>query len=380
MPAAKVALKDQLFNRAGVARVAADIAAVEPGFPVDRFVDTVTGRFAELELKQRIAWISECLGTHLGGGYRHRLATLIASLPEPCDPTLGDGDFGDFIYAAYSDFVATHGCTVEHLDASLEALREITTRFSAEDAIRPFINAFPEHTLKVLSDWADDPHYHVRRLCSEGTRPRLPWSKRLTTPLDAAVPILDKLHTDRTRFVTRSVANHLNDIGKDDPDLVADMLDRWRATGLQAGREMDYIVRHSTRSLVKLGNERALRLIGVGPADDVAVAELACTAEVAIGGDLAFSFQVVAPRTRRGDLVVDYRISFPGPTGRIGQKIYKLRRLQPTADGQPLTVEHRHWLRADMTTRRIVAGAHQLDVLLNGRPVATVPFTVTDPL
>jgi 3-methyladenine DNA glycosylase AlkC len=259
----RVALKDQLFHRGNVARIAAELAAVDPGFDAERFTERVVERFGELELKQRIAWIAVCLSDQLPGDYRDAVGVLLASLPAPCDPTLGDGDFGDFIYAPYSRFVADHGCTPTDLEFSLNALCEITTRVSAEDAIRRFINTFPDQTLAVIIGWCEHPHYHVRRLCSEGTRPRLPWSTRLTTPTSAAVPILDTLYADRSRFVTRSVANHVNDIAKHDPGLAIDLLERWRAEERQQPRELDYVIRHATRSLVKDGNSRAFAMLGV---------------------------------------------------------------------------------------------------------------------
>jgi 3-methyladenine DNA glycosylase AlkC len=141
-----VALKDQLFHHGNVARIAAELAAVDPGFDAERFTERVVARFDELELKQRIAWIAVCLADQLPGDYRDAVEVLLVSLPVPCDPTLSDGDFGDFIYAPYSQFVANHGCTPTDLEFSLNALCEITTRFSAEDAIRPFINTFPDQT------------------------------------------------------------------------------------------------------------------------------------------------------------------------------------------------------------------------------------------
>ncbi len=143
-------LKDQLFHRANVARVASEIAAVHPCFEAEAFVEETVARFPELELKQRIAWISGCLSRYLPGDFRAAVAVLVAALPPPCDPSKGDGDFGDFIYAPYSHFIAERGCRPEHVAFSLETLREITTRFSAKDAIRPFLNRFPNETLEAL--------------------------------------------------------------------------------------------------------------------------------------------------------------------------------------------------------------------------------------
>lgn len=247
----RVLLKDQLFNHDKVTRVAAEISGVSQTFDAAAFVHEATSRLPGLELKQRLEWITDCLERHLPRDFGRAVDLMVASLPAPCDPSRTDGDFGDFIYAPYAEYVARHGCTRELFAFSLATLRLLTTRFSAEFAIRAFIDAFPEETLHVLTEWTDDEHYHVRRLCSEGTRPRLPWARRLSTPVDYAVPLLERLHADATRCVTRSVANHVNDISKVDPDLAVDLLRRWRSRGAQGIKEMDYIVRHATRSLVR---------------------------------------------------------------------------------------------------------------------------------
>jgi 3-methyladenine DNA glycosylase AlkC len=255
------ALKDRLFNRAKVTRLASELSSAHRGFAAAEFIEEVMSRLHELELKQRIAWITDCLENQLPRDYRRAVNVMVRALPAPCDPDRLDGDFGDFIYAPYSEYVARHGCTRDDLGFSLAALREITTRFSAEFAVRAFINAFPDETLTTLAEWTTDEHYHVRRLCSEGTRPRLPWAGLLATPPHYAIPLLDHLYTDATRFVTRSVANHVNDISKVEPDLAMDTLQRWRGSGRQRAMELDYIVRHATRTLAKQRNARALDLL-----------------------------------------------------------------------------------------------------------------------
>jgi 3-methyladenine DNA glycosylase AlkC len=254
-------LRDRLFTRAKVAALATELNRVHRAFPRAVFVDQVMSRLPALGLKQRIGWITDCLEIHLPDDYRRAVNAILRSLPAPCDPDLLDGDFGDFIYAPYSEYVARRGCTRDDLGFSLAALREITTRFSAEFAVRTFINAFPGETRNTLAEWTADQHYHVRRLCSEGTRPRLPWASRLATPVDYAVPLLEDLHLDPTRFVTRSVANHVNDISKLDPDLAVDILQRWMSASRQGDKEIDYVVRHATRTLTRQGNARAMELL-----------------------------------------------------------------------------------------------------------------------
>ncbi len=258
----KFSLKDSLFNRTKVEKIASEIHTVFPDFDRVGFVSQTVGKFPELELKARISWIADSLTSFLPTDFRAAVGILLAALPPACDPTLRDDDFGDFIYAPYSEFVVRHGCTTSDLDFSLQALKAITTRFSAEDAIRYFINAFPSETMGVLSVWAQDAHYHVRRLASEGTRPKLPWSQKIVLNPGAAAPILDTLFSDSTRFVTRSVANHLNDISKTDPDFVLAKLAEWRDSGKQSDKEMAYIVTHSLRTLIKQGHEETLSFLG----------------------------------------------------------------------------------------------------------------------
>jgi 3-methyladenine DNA glycosylase AlkC len=259
--AQRIPLKDQLFTREKVELIAGEIERVHPAFRAGEFVAAVVARIPELELKARIDWITTCLEGHLPPDFRRAVGVLVGSLPAPVDPAHSDGDFGDFIYAPYAEYVARHGCTADDLEFSLAALREITTRFSAEFAIRPFLNLFPNQVLATLQVWTEDQHYHVRRLCSEGTRPRLPWARSLMLPHDVGIPLLDRLFADPTRYVTRSVANHVNDVSKKDPDLALDTLERWRSLGHQQPREMSYVIRHAARTLVRADHPRALDLV-----------------------------------------------------------------------------------------------------------------------
>ena len=259
--AQRIPLKDQLFTREKVELIASEIERVHPAFRGEKFVAAVIARFPQLELKARIEWIATCLERNLPPDFRRAVGVLVRSLPARVDPNLSDGDFGDFIYAPYAEYVARHGCTAEDLDFSLAALREITTRFSAEFAIRHFLELFPDQVLATLQIWTEDEHYHVRRLCSEGTRPRLPWALSLTLPHDVGIPLLDRLFADPTRYVTRSVANHVNDISKKDPALALDTLERWRSSGQQQLHEMGYVIHHAARTLVRAGHPRAVDLV-----------------------------------------------------------------------------------------------------------------------
>ncbi len=370
----KILLKDLLFNEAKVELVAGEIQDVYPLFKKDEFVRAVLKKFPELELKARISWIAACLKKYLSDDYERTVGILLTALPTHNDPNLSDGDFGDFIYAPYAEYVAKNGCSKKHLDTSLNALYEITQRFSAEDAIRYFINSFPKETLQQLSKWSTDAHYHVRRLCSEGTRPKLPWSQKINIPVTAPLPILDALFADKTRFVTRSVANHLNDISKTNPDLVMSALAKWQKSNKQQSKEMAYIIRHALRTLVKLGNPEALELLGVRHGAKVRASKFVVPEEVKMNTALEFSLTIHADEN--AEIIVDYILHFQNKAGKqSGKKVFKLKKFY-LAEGGTTTLIKRHLLREDMTTRKLFRGRNEIEIQINGRSSGKKPFAI----
>lgn len=370
--AEKVLLKDILFNKAKVEHLAGEIHRVHSSFPKNEFVRDVVAKFPELELKARIAWIAECLKKYLPSDYKRAVGILVKSLPSPNNPELADDDFGDFIYAPYAEYVAKNGCTKEHLQFSLGALYEMTQRFSAEDAIRYFLNAFPKETLKELLSWTNDSHYHVRRLCSEGTRPKLPWSQKINIPVSAPLSILDNLYTDKTRFVTRSVANHVNDISKIDADLAIDTLAKWQKADKQREAEMDYIIRHALRTLVKQGNPRAMKLLGFHHTSRVSVSKFVVPKKVKMNTALEFSFSIKSEEDT--DVIIDYILYFQNKAGKLNsKKVFKLTKLALTKNKHVL-VSKRHMLREHMTTRTLYPGRHEIEIQINGKIYASKSF------
>lgn len=390
------ALKDQLINRDKVALLAADLAEASRRaghrFDAEAFTDECAARFDELELKARMTWIVDRLRAHLptrGGGDPAAVAAavgiLVDALPPELGPSRSDDDFGDFIHQPYAQFVAETCRTAELLPLGLDALHEITRRFTAEFALRFFLDDFPGPTLARLETWSRDPNYHVRRLCSEGTRPLLPWAPRLTLDPAAALPLLDALAADPTRYVTRSVANHLNDIAKRDPDLVVSTLARWRdeAAAGRAVPDIAFITRNATRTLVKAGHASALALLGYDAGARLALAEVAVPGLVALGGSLDFAL-TLAGGGSAVPVVVDYAI-WPADAAVVkstglarGRKVFKLKQAVVPADA-PLRLAKRHPLRASMTTRRATTGPHVIEFLVNGRPRGRAEFTIAAP-
>lgn len=368
-------LKDQLFNADKVAYLSGLITKVHPSFPSKTFQADVVAKFPELELKERMAHITDCLRQHLPDDYLVAVDILVKSLPPELDPDLKDDDFGDFIFAPLSLFVALHGCTEEYLDVSMEALKECTKRFSAEYAIRFFINEFPEQTMAFLANQVDDRHYHVRRWASEGTRPKLPWAQALTIEYREPLPLLDALFFDNTRFVTRSVANHLNDISKLAPDLVVETLKRWQASEKQDPKEMAFITKHSLRTLVKQGHAEALELLGFPSQPDVEIAELRTTTPEVKVGD-AFEFTLVLISNTTQNLMVDYVMEFATSGKRARTKVFKLKQIKAKADNS-YTLAKKHKMKL-MTTRRLDLGTHTITLQINGQTYDSLSFELVE--
>ena len=241
-----------------------------------------------------------------------------------------------------------------------------------EDAIRAFIDAHPDATLAELTQWSTDSNYHVRRLASEGTRPKLPWSRRLTIDVTAPIPLLETLHADPTRYVTRSVANHLNDISKSHPELVLKLLREWKKAKRQTTKELDWISRHALRTLIKQGHAPALKFLGYrdNPKIEVADFELK-TSELKPGDSLELSFLVQAERSEK--LMIDYVIDFVKANGTTAPKVHKLKRLS-LSKGETAALNKRHRLHANATTYKLYPGRHAVTLQINGKPFGTLPF------
>jgi 3-methyladenine DNA glycosylase AlkC len=369
----RFSLKDHLFNRETMTRLGRLLDPVISGLTADRFVAEVMDGMGSLELKQRITHIAGIVDRYLPENFEQVVGSIRAALPPPLDPDLSDGDFGDFIFAPFGEIVVARGLDPESFELSMTAIKELTQRFSMEGPIRPFLDTYPERTLAVLREWAGEENYHVRRLVSEGTRPLLPWAPRIRLRPSDTVPLLDLLYGDPTRYVTRSVANHLNDIAKSEPELVLDTLKRWRAGGLQNERELDWMTRHALRTLIKRGHSGALELMGFSVNPDVSVGPIAIVpaGPVLIGDMLGFEFELTAHGEEK--LVVDYVIDFVKKDGATRPKVFKLASLDMAA-GETRLLTKRHRMPTHATTFTLFPGTHRLTVQVNGQAATATEF------
>ena len=370
----KFSLKDELFNTAKVQKIAREIKAVYPDFDQKEFEFNIVEQFPNLELKERMYHIRDMLAGYLPRDYKEAVDILLKALPSELNTNKYDNDFGDFIYASYSEYIATFGCNREVLYFSFQALREITKRFSVEFAMRDFINTYPEETFQMLELCSLSDNYHERRLASEALRPKLPWAKKINTEYDKAILILDNIFYDKARYVTRSVANHLNDISKIDEALVIATLKRWKASEKQNNKEMEYIITHALRTLIKQGNEKALLLLGYKKDPNILLSDLAFYQdEVPLGESLIFDFAIEAKEDC--DLLVDYIIHFKTKSGKTSPKVHKIKKLSLKA-GDSIKISKKHPFKANMSTRKLYFGEHKIELQINGVCYAANTFVL----
>lgn len=360
-------LAEQVFNAGSIGDLAREYAVL-PGFDGGRFRAEALAGLDGRGFMERLDWIANCIEAQMPGAFPAMAERLEAAMVPPLDPTRRDNDFGRFIHAVPGILAVRHGLE-DHHDRALDLLHAATQRFSMEYAIRPFLNRWPEETLARLDLWAGDPHYHVRRLVSEGTRPRLPWARNITLAPEVPLRFLDRLHADPARFVTRSVANHMNDLSKVMPEEVVARLTRWQEAERQAPKEMAWITRHALRTAVKRGERGALDLLGYR-AGAVRARLVGLPERVRIGEALPLAVEIEGDT--RLPVMVDYRLRFARPGG-TAEKVFKLKTgvVEP---GQVLRLEKRHRLKGDATTFRLHPGLHGVTVQVNGQDVAGGAF------
>ena len=323
-----------------------------------------------LELMQRGQCIADALHRHLPDNFGSAAAILHACLPTPNHTGLSG-----WALLSFNQYIAAHG-RVE-LQTALNLLKALTPHFTAEFGIRPFIAEEQETALAIISEWVTDANHHVRRLASEGTRPRLPWAMRLPALVrdpSPILPILEALIDDDEDYVRRSVANSLNDIAKDHPDLVADFVERHKPG---ASKNRLWLLKHASRTLIKKGHGKALANFGFTALPDVAVT-LALTSErVTFPGDLGLEIRLSNKGSAARPALIDYAIHHRKKDGSLSAKVFKGKSLMIKA-GESLTIEKRHAFRP-ITTRVYNAGGHRLEILLNGTSAASTDFDLVMP-
>ena len=358
----------------GVPRaIARQIKTVWPEFRNRQFLTDVLADFEELELMDRGRAIARALGSHLPADYPLALDILMRSIDEHRPGDAASGSMASFFFLPHTYFVAQFG--LGHFELSMAAQHRLTQLFTAEFSIRPFLLRYERESLELLREWTADPSEHVRRLLSEGTRPRLPWGQRLPTfQKDPAsvIALLELLKDDPEIYVRRSVANNLNDIGKDNPDVLLRVSRRWMKG---ASEQRQALVRHALRSLVKEGNADALGILGFGGKASVLVEDVRFVpGRVRRGGKVGVTFTLRSTSKRSQDLMVDLRVNFMKASGVPSPKVFRLKAIG-LAPGETAAFRKTVSL-AELTTRKHYAGSHEVSAQVNGKVFALGAFHV----
>lgn len=342
--------------------LAAQVSRHEPRFQAAFFLERAERGWDDLELMARGEHLARTLWEVAALPFPRLVGILVAELGPELERTEDNG-MAPFRHLPLSFLIARHG--LDHLEESLVAMHALTQRFTAEFCIRPFLERHRDPVMERLRAWANDPSPHVRRLVSEGTRPRLPWASRLRElqrDPSLSLPLLEALRDDPHPYVRRSVANHLNDIGKDHPGM---LLATARAWWTGAPPERRRLLEHALRTRIKGGDPDVLALLGYEATDSVKIAKVRISPRpVVLGGSIEVSFEIANTSRTARDLLVDLRLHAVKSDGSLRPKVFKMRRLS-LAPGASERLSSSISFRP-MTTRTHHPGRHRLEALVNG--------------
>ncbi len=363
-----------------IKRIASALSKVLTSFDEKQFISLSLNNLSQLELKERVQHLIKQLNTVLPANFPQAAQLLIQLIPHWDH---GDKDDALSSFAAWPiiDYIAEYG--LEYPVESLTALKALTELFSAEFAIRPFIINHHNYCQTQFELWITDDNEHVRRLVSEGTRPRLPWGMQLKQFIEDPSPnlsLLSHLHTDESLYVRRSVANHLNDIAKDNPEVVITICQQWQKTAIQKPDKanMDnsqWVIKHATRSLIKAGDQDAFALLGFTkePLISLSTIELA-NKNIALGDTLHFNFNLSSQSNSEQKLVIDFAIHFMKANGKQRAKVFKLKTFTLKAQ-EKISLSKNHSFKV-ITTRKYYCGEHFIEILINGKAMKKQSFNL----
>lgn len=355
-------LKDLFFTSAFVDKLSLALRHAHPAFDERKFRGLIyDGAWESKELLQRMHHLAHCLHAVLPEAYAKALEILKQIAPQ----------FAGFEALLFPDFVEQFGW--HDWERSLPALKFFTQFGSAEFAIRPFLLRDAARALALLHECAADAHPLVRRLASEGCRPRLPWAvalpafKKDPRPL---LPILEKLQDDEADTVRRSVANNLNDIAKDHPALVLEICERWKGRS----QRTDWIVKHACRSLLKAKNKRALKLFGFAETRQARIEKFKLAKKrMTRGEDLRFAFELHIGGKRASKVRLEYSIDFVKANGETSRKVFQLGEKEFAPGVHAVS---KRYSTSDKTTRKHYAGKHRVALVVNGQEQAEAMFVL----
>jgi len=353
-------LKELFFTQASIKAMAEVLKEHYPRFDQGEFMALVfDATFKQKELKARMRHTTLALCQVLPRSYARAIAILKKAAPE----------VKGFEAMCLPDYVEVYG--QDEWDLSMEALAWFTRFSSSEFGIRPFLQKDPVRGMVFMLDLAGSEEPNVRRFASEGCRSRLPWAMALPVfkkDPSLILPILETLKDDESEFVRKSVANNLNDISKDHPEVLLDLCDQWMG---QSPRT-DWIIKHACRTLLKAGNTRAMRLFGFGDPKKINIKRVRfSTAKLAMGDTLQFEFDVEIKTQKPCKVRLEYRVTFARAKGKLSQKIFQIKEVTLAPGNHRIKRKHSF---ADLSTRKHYPGEHQIALIVNGVEKAKKPF------
>ncbi|MBX2825767.1 MAG: DNA alkylation repair protein [Gammaproteobacteria bacterium] len=358
------------FDKTAATNLADQLSAADADFNKKKFVRLATRNLSKLEFSQRVQQFADAMRSELPEDIPQALDVIVRSLPPPlpdCE-SITDG----YLQWPVGQFIADHG--LPHLNESMRAMVELTQRFSSEYAVRPFVEHYPDAVFDQLMKLTAHESPHVRRWCSEGVRTRLPWGKKLTFLCEDPTPIwpvLDALRDDPELYVRRSVANNLNDITKDQPALVLKRCKRWARSG---NPEVDWVIRHALRGLIKAGNPEALAAIGYREPRKLEVSLKIKPARVQIGGHVNLAIDLQSADARKQKLMIDFIVHYVRKNGSSSAKVFKWTTVELPTKGS-IALQKRHSMK-ETTVRALYPGVHYVEVQVNGHKLAQGKFTL----
>ncbi|PKQ62759.1 hypothetical protein BZG02_11175 [Labilibaculum filiforme] len=363
-----------VYNNQLVGNMASNIVKSWGEFNTSSFVNSIVSKLKPLSLSERSQLICTELYHHLPKSYPKALTILLNSIAQE-NKTSDKKEFEGFYYMPFAAYVSQYGLEKENFHLSMKALEEITKIFTSEFAIRPFIRKYPSETLEYLHQWASSENAHVRRLVSEGSRPKLPWASPLKEFQNNPLPVLElleKLKEDDELYVRRSVANNLNDIAKDHPDLVIETLTRWNKI---KNKDTQWIINHASRTLLKQGHPKALELIGFRQKLQITVNKLKTnTPTCKLGGEIEFSFEIQSTSIQEQNLMIDFIVHYRKANGKTSPKVFKLSKKVLSAK-ECISFKKKISFKP-ITTRKHYLGTHEIEIQINGIKYGKIGFEV----
>ena len=361
-----------LYNKTFFNAFTSSCEQVIPGFNTDQYLKEIYDQaWEQRELKERMRHVTATLKNQLPEDYPKALEYVLKLVPILRESGLKGEALG---FASIPDFVEMYG--QGYPDLAIKAFEQITPLVTCEFAVRPFLIQYQDKMMEQMLRWSKHENHLLRRFCSEGCRPRLPWAmalpalKKDPSPI---LPILENLKDDESEFVRKSVANNLNDISKDHPELVIKIAKKW----IGKSTNTDWIIKHACRTLLKQGNAAVMKMFGYGSTKNISISDFSVTTpEVRIGDYLEFNFILKNGNSTSRKIRLEYGLYYLRANGSLSKKVFKISEKKYEGDSENFI--HRKQSFKPITTRTFYPGIQEISVIVNGKEIGKKEFKLLE--